>query len=51
MCRRGDIYNVDFGKNTESRKQYGSRPALVVSNNRENQYSPVITVVPLVYFR
>lgn len=47
MCRRGDIYNVDFGKNTESRKQYGIRPALVVSNNQANQYSPVITVVPL----
>ena len=36
MCRRGDIYNVDFGKNIESRKQYGIRPALVVSNNRAN---------------
>lgn len=47
MCRRGDIYNVDFGKNTESRKQYGIRPALVVSNNQANQYSPVITVIPL----
>lgn len=47
MCRRGDIYNVDFGNNTESRKQYGIRPALVVSNNRANQHSPVITVVPL----
>lgn len=47
MCKRGDIYYVDFGKNIETKKQCGIRPALVVSNNRANEYSPVITVVPL----
>lgn len=46
-CRRGDIYFVDFGKNTESNRQCGIRPALVVSNNRANENSPVITVIPL----
>lgn len=47
MCRRGDIYYVDFGKNINSSKQNGIRPAVVVSNNRANRHSPVITVIPL----
>ena len=47
MCKRGDVYYVDFGHNIESCKQSGIRPAVVVSNNRANFYSPVITVVPL----
>lgn len=47
MCKRGDIYFVDFGQNIESNKQCGIRPAVIVSNNRANEYSPVITVVPL----
>ena len=47
MCRRGDIYYVDFGENVDSCKQSGIRPAVVVSNNKANEYSPVITVVPL----
>ena len=47
MCRRGDVYFVDFGKDTDTRKQRGIRPAVIVSNNKANQYSPVITVVPL----
>ena len=42
-CRRGDIYFVDFGRDTESNLQCGIRPALVVSNNRANENSPVIT--------
>ncbi|SHJ09892.1 type II toxin-antitoxin system PemK/MazF family toxin [Propionispora hippei] len=47
MCKRGDIYFVDFGKNIDTRKQCGIRPVVVVSNNKANAYSPVITVVPL----
>lgn len=47
MCKRGDIYYVDFGQNIESNKQCGTRPAVIVSNNRANEHSPVITVVPL----
>ena len=47
MCRRGDVYYVLFGHNIESCKQSGIRPAVIVSNNRANFYSPVITVVPL----
>ena len=47
MCKRGDIYYVDFGDDYNSSKQCGIRPAVVVSNNRANEYSPIITVVPL----
>ena len=46
MCKRGDIYYVDFGKKTGS-EQSGIRPVLVVSNNKANKHSPVVTVVPL----
>lgn len=47
MCKRGDIYFVDFGKRKDTKKQQGIRPVVVVSNNKANTHSPVITVVPL----
>lgn len=47
MCKRGDIYYVDFGQDKRSRKQCGTRPVVVVSNNKANLHSPVVTVVPL----
>ncbi len=47
MCKRGDIYFVDFGNNHNSHKQSGLRPAIIVSNNKANANAPVITVVPL----
>lgn len=47
MCKRGDIYLVDFGRNINTNKQYGIRPVVIVSNNKANTYSPIITVVPL----
>lgn len=47
MCKRGEIYFVDFGDNIGTFKQSGLRPALVVSNNKANAHSPVVTVVPL----
>lgn len=46
MCMRGDIYYVDFGEGDGS-EQGGLRPALIVSNNKANRNSPVVTVVPL----
>lgn len=46
MCMRGDIYYADFGRYVGS-KQGGIRPALIVSNDKANVHSPVITVVPL----
>lgn len=47
MCKRGDIYTVDFGNNQNSYKQSGVRPAVIVSNNKANTNSPVVTVIPL----
>ena len=47
MCKRGDIYYVDFGQDLRSCKQRGKRPVAVVSNNKANTHSPVVTVVPL----
>jgi mRNA interferase MazF len=47
MCKRGEIYYVDFGNNIGTFKQSGVRPALVVSNNKANTHSPVVTVVPV----
>ncbi len=47
MCMRGDIYYIDFGEEDGTHKQRGVRPAVIVSNNRNNESSPVVTVVPL----
>lgn len=47
MCKRGDIYYADFGVKNGSCEQGGIRPAVIVSNNKANANSPVITVVPL----
>lgn len=47
MCKRGDIYYVDFGQDMRTRKTRGMRPVVVVSNNKANTHSLVITVVPL----
>lgn len=44
---RGDIIFADFGTHPESSIQSGIRPAIVVSNNKANLYSTVLTVVPL----
>lgn len=45
--RRGDILYADLGVQYMGSMQGGMRPVVVVSNNRANKYSPVITVVPL----
>lgn len=47
MCKRGDIYYVNFGADASTHKQKGIRPALIISNNKANQYGPVVTVIPL----
>ena len=39
--RYGDIFSADLGNDV------GIRPAIVISNNRGNQHSPNVTVVPL----
>ena len=37
MCRRGDIYYIDFGTNVDTGKQNGIGPAVIVSNNKANE--------------
>jgi mRNA-degrading endonuclease toxin of MazEF toxin-antitoxin module len=44
---RGDIIICDFGEQPGTSIQDGVRPAVVVSNDKANRHSPVITVVPL----
>ena len=41
---KGDIYWVENGKVTGS-EMAGTRPAIVVSNDKANHHSPVVTVV------
>ena len=45
--RRGDILYADLGVQYQESMQGGMRPVVVVSNNRANKHSTVITVVPL----
>ena len=45
--RRGDILWADLGMFPATSVQGGVRPVIVVSNNKANTYSSVITVVPL----
>ncbi len=47
MCRRGDIFWAELEGEAGSSMQAGARPVLVVSNNNANQYSSVITVIPI----
>ena len=44
--RRGDILWADLGMFPTTSVQGGVRPVIVVSNNKANTYSSVITVVP-----
>ena len=46
--KRGDIWWIDLSNETESgHVQSGKRPCLIVSNEKNNEYSPTLTVVPL----
>jgi mRNA interferase MazF len=44
---RGDVWLVNFGANNNSRIQGSIRPAIVISNDKCNSASPVITVIAL----
>lgn len=43
---RGDILMVNLGQVPGTSLQRGIRPVVVVSNNKANTHSPVVTVVP-----
>jgi len=45
---RGDICDVEFtNQDKESHIQNGKRPCIIISNNKNNLFSPVVTVIPL----
>lgn len=44
--KRGDVYWVDICNNVEHMNQ-GRRPVLIVSNNKCNEYSTCIHILPL----
>ena len=44
--RKGDIYLVNFDT-TIGHEVKKKRPALIISNDIHNQYSPLVTVAPL----
>lgn len=45
--KRGDVLLVDLGAPEHGSEQAGTRPVVVVSNNRVNSHYHVYTVVPL----
>jgi mRNA interferase MazF len=44
--RRGEIYLVNFDP-TIGHETKKARPALIITNDINNEYSPVVTVIPL----
>ena len=45
--KRYEIWMADLPSIPDTHVQYGYRPVIIVSNDAANQYSPVITIVPL----
>jgi mRNA interferase MazF len=45
MFKRGGIYTVNL--EPASDQQQNTCPCLVISNNISNEYSPVVTIIPL----
>jgi len=46
LIRRGDIYWVDL-PDSKGREIKDTHPALVVSNDRQNNASPLIVIIPI----
>lgn len=46
MIKRGMVFYADLGINEDS-VQGGLRPVIIVGNNLQGKYSPVITVIPI----
>lgn len=45
VCMRGDIYSV-YLDSRDRHVQKGKRPVLVISNNKSNFTSPIVTIIP-----
>lgn len=48
MFKRGGVYAVNLAHDGEAVRE--NCPSLVVSNNISNEFSPVVTIVPLSFF-
>lgn len=46
IIKRGEIYWLRNG-GVEGSEQTGTRPCVVVSNDKANQFGPIVTIVPL----
>ena len=46
VIKRGEIYWIRSG-GVEGSEQTGTRPCVVVSNDKANQFGPIVTIVPL----
>ena len=44
---RGSIYMADLPKNESSSVQGGLRPVIVIQNDKGNEHSPTVQVIPL----
>lgn len=48
VCRNFDIFMARLSEDTDGGSlQAGFRPVLIVSNDKANQYSPVINIIPI----
>lgn len=45
QIKRGDIFYIDGHTITEGSVQSGSRPAIIVSNNKGNHFSDIVEIV------
>ena len=46
---RGDVVLADLTEQNNTSIQAGVRPVVVVSNDKANTYSPIITIIPLTF--
>lgn len=47
MYSKGDIYIAILSTDSEGSLQSGVRPVVIVSNDKANEFSPVITIIPI----
>ena len=45
-CHTLTIRIIELGRDADGSLQAGGRPVLVISNDKANEYSPIITIIP-----
>jgi len=45
--QRGEVYWVNLPTEKDKKELQGQHPAVVISNNEQNKFSPLITILPL----